>query len=103
MLGRLHEHLAALRFRQPIAVGLGAHELGRVLESHRPQGLDALRSDDDHVLRDDDRSLHVHLGHHRRDLGRNVCLHGSRSAIDHRRGFNRLGLDGGDALLAETV
>ncbi|HJI94078.1 MAG TPA: hypothetical protein OIM53_04955 [Sutterellaceae bacterium] len=38
MLGRLHEHLAALWFCQPIALCFGAHKLGRFLKATGRKG-----------------------------------------------------------------
>ena len=54
---RLHEHLAALRLRQPAPRRPRPHRARRVPPEHGPQGLDAVGSDDRHVRRHDDGPL----------------------------------------------
>lgn len=82
---RIHECLAALRVGEPAPVGSRSYGSGCVLKVHRSQGLDALRADGHHVRRDDDGSCRADYPHLRCLAGRNVCLHGARTAIYRRR------------------
>lgn len=94
--------LAAFRFCQPAALGFGAHGFGGVPEVHRAQGLDALRSHDHHVCRDDDRTCSGSDSHHRCLDGRHVCLDDSWFAVRRGRSAYCAGAFGGVPLRAQT-
>ena len=100
--GYMSVWLAAVRFCQPAALGFGAHGVGGVPEVHRAQGLDALRSHDHHVCRDDDRTCSGGDPHHRCLDGRYVCLDDSWFAVRGGRCAHCAGSFGCVPLRAQT-
>ena len=88
-LCRLHEHLAALRLRQPAPRRPRPHRARRVPPEHGPQGLDAVGSDDRHVRRHDDGPRPGAPQDRRRLERRHLRLHDARSAGHHRHRAHR--------------